>query len=65
MDSLSELPIDAPDADVVEQTQPAAPDPEESPSAGADQPAEPEPEADEADAAEQSRVVELDEDEYR
>lgn len=58
MSESAELPLDAPDADRVEQEQDLIPT---EPLAGTST----SPEVDEYDAAEQSIVVELDEDEYR
>ena len=57
---MSDMGLEAPDADAVEQDQDAIPGPGD-----ADQPGEVPLEASSADTAEQSRELSLDDDEYR
>ncbi|MQY03571.1 hypothetical protein [Actinomadura macrotermitis] len=60
--SETESPLDAPEADALEQNAPLLDDEEQTAVEGS---GEVPFDANEADAAEQSRVVELDEDDYR
>jgi hypothetical protein len=57
---MSDMGLEAPDADAAEQDQDVVPEPD-----GADEPGEFPLEASQADLAEQARELSLDDDEYR